>query len=116
MNIEQVARICHEVNKAYCESIGDYSQKSWEAAKEWQRDSARKGVEFSIANPAAPASAQHDAWLRDKEKAGWKFGVVKDPEKKEHPCIVSYDALPIEQRLKDHLFKSVVRAFIEAGS
>jgi hypothetical protein len=114
MDVEQVARVCHDTNKAYCETIGDHSQKSWEEAAEWQRQSAIKGVEFALANPDAPASAQHDAWLADKERDGWKLGPVKDEARKEHPCMVPYDQLPIEQRLKDHLFKAIVRAFVEA--
>ena len=114
MDYTQIARICHETNKAYCETIGDNSQKSWEQAETWQKDSAIEGVYFSIENPSASASAQHDAWLADKKRLGWKYGQVKDPSKKEHPCFVSYEELPIEQRLKDHLFKAVVRAFVEA--
>lgn len=113
LNIEQIARICHETNRAYCQSIGDDSQKSWEEAEEWQRDSAMKGVKFSLENPHASASAQHDSWLAQKEQDGWKYGPVKDAEKKEHPCFVPYEQLPLEQRLKDHLFKGIVRAFRE---
>lgn len=114
MKIEQVARVCHETNRAYCESIGDNTQKSWEQAEEWQRQSAIKGVEFALANPTAPASAQHEAWLNDKAKDGWKYGTVKDATKKEHPCCVPYDELPVEQRIKDYLFKHVVAAFVQA--
>jgi RyR domain len=114
MNVLQIARICHETNRAYCQSIGDESQKMWEVADQWQRDSAIKGVEFSLANPDAPASANHESWLVEKESTGWKYGPVKDAEKKEHPCFVPYSELPVEQRLKDHLFKAVVRAFREA--
>ena len=47
MNIEQVAKVCHETNKAYCETVGDASQKSWNEAEEWQRQSAIKGVQFA---------------------------------------------------------------------
>lgn len=115
MNIEQVARICHETNKAYCDSIGDPSQKSWDEAEQWQRDSAINGVKFSIDNPAAPASAQHDAWLADKARDGWKFGTIKNADAKEHPCMVPYEQLPQEQRLKDHLFKGIVRSFQESA-
>ncbi|MGA2041113.1 MAG: RyR domain-containing protein [Bryobacteraceae bacterium] len=115
MNVEQIARVCHETNASFCHSIGDHSQKSWDEAEEWQRQSAIAGVEFALANPGAPASAQHDAWLADKERDGWKFGAVKDPAKKEHPCMAPFNELPLEQRIKDHLFISVVRAFVEAG-
>lgn len=34
MNTIDVAQIAHEINKAYCESIGDTSQPSWEEAPE----------------------------------------------------------------------------------
>lgn len=116
MNVEQIGRICHETNRAYCESIGDHTQEPWDEAADWQRASAIKGVEYALNNPGAPASAQHDAWLRDKERDGWKYGAVKDPAAKEHPCIVPYGQLPQEQRLKDHLFKAVVAAFVQAES
>lgn len=111
MNIEQVARIAHETNRAYCESIGDMSQKPWLEAEQWQRDSAVKGVEYKLANPNAQPSAQHEAWLMDKVEAGWVYGPIKDASKKEHPCMVNYDQLPEEQRLKDSLFVAIVEAF-----
>lgn len=73
-----------------------------------QRESCRKGVEFCIANPDAPPSANHDSWLNEKRAAGWTYGPVKDPEKKEHPCFVPYAELPTEQKAKDHIFKAIV--------
>lgn len=118
MNIEQVARICHETNRAYCQTIGDDSQPAWEVAPEWQRASAIKGVQFHVAAHAKgetpAASASHDSWLEEKRAAGWTFGPVKDADKKEHPCFVPYDELPIDQRLKDYLFGHVVGAFVQA--
>src|SRR5437879_1359495 len=42
--VEQVAKICHEANRAYCETIGDNSQPTWEKAPQWQKDSAINGV------------------------------------------------------------------------
>jgi hypothetical protein len=111
INIEQVARIAHETNKAFCDSIGDTSQKHWDDAEQWQRDSAIKGVQYALDNPNSPASAQHDSWCTDKWANGWSYAVVKDPINKTHPCLVPYNQLPVEQRLKDHLFKAVVKAF-----
>ena len=103
-----IARICHESNRAYCEAIGDSTQKPWDLAEEWQKESAIKGVDFAVKNPNLPDSSQHDSWLADKEKDGWVYGPVKDPSKKQHPCMVPYDQLPIEQRRKDALFKGIV--------
>ena len=115
MNVEQIARICHETNRAYCETIGDHSQKPWEEAEEWQRQSAITGVNFTLANPAAPASAQHEAWMKSKLDDGWVYGPEKDPAKKQHPCIVPYEDLPVEQRTKDYLFRGIVSAFLSVA-
>jgi hypothetical protein len=38
------ARAAHEANRAYCGALGDWSQPSWDAAPQWQKDSARNGV------------------------------------------------------------------------
>lgn len=108
MRVSDVARICHEANKALCESQNDMSQKPWKDAEPWQIDSAIKGVEFNLANPDAPASASHESWLAEKEATGWKYGKIKDADAKEHPCFVPYDQLPPEQQAKDHLFKAIV--------
>lgn len=110
MNIIEVAKITHEANRAYCQTLGDRSQVPWEDAPQWQRDSAIKGVEFNLANPDAPASASHDSWLEEKRRDGWKYGEVKNPEAKEHPCFVPYEELPEAQKAKDYLFKGIVLA------
>jgi hypothetical protein len=109
-SIEGIARVCHEVNRAICEAAGDASQRPWNEAEQWQRDSAVQGVHFAINNPDATASAQHEAWMADKRADGWTCGSVKDATAKTHPCMVPYDQLPFEQRVKDHAFKAVVRA------
>lgn len=120
MNIEQIARIAHETNRAYCESIGDASQPQWENAPDWQRQSAINGVRFHLdahgrGEQPAP-SASHDSWLAEKRADGWTYGPVKNAEKREHPCFVPYDELPVEQRLKDYLFGNVVAAFARASA
>jgi hypothetical protein len=116
VNVVQVAKVAHETNRAYCVTIGDGSQKPWSAAEQWQRDSAIKGVQYAIDHPDGPPSAQHDAWTADKLADGWVYGPVKDADAKTHPCLVPYDALPVEQRIKDYLFVAVVAAFVRAGA
>lgn len=106
----KIARVCHEANRALCESFGDHSQRPWDEAEAWQRDSAVKGVEFRLTHPDASESAQHDAWMKDKLEQGWKHGPVKDPVAKEHPCLVPFDQLPPEQRAKDAIFCAIVDA------
>lgn len=110
MNVYSIAIVCHQANKAWCEVNGDHSQKDWETAEQWQRESAIKGVEFAISNPDAGDSAQHDAWSNEKVNGGWVYGPVKDTNKKTHPCLVPFDQLPEFQRKKDALFRAVVNA------
>ena len=112
MSISRVdaAKICHQANKALCETIYDNSQVDWEKAPEWQKESAIKGVSFCIDNPDAPPSANHDSWLKEKSDNGWVYGEVKDADKKTHPCCVPFEKLPPKQQAKDYLFKAIVKS------
>ena len=107
-SLEFIARAAHEINRAYCAALGDNSQPAWEDAPEWQRTSAINGVRFHIENPDAGPDASHVAWMAEKQATGWKYGPIKDAERKEHPCMVSYADLPVTQRAKDYLFRAVV--------
>lgn len=104
----KLARICHTVNRAYCQAIGDDSQPTWIEAPAWQRDSAIEGVMFHMENPDAGPEGSHVNWMKNKVADGWSYGEVKDEGAKTHPCMVRYDDLPAEQRVKDALFVSIV--------
>lgn len=108
--IYQIAKICHNVNKAYCESQNDFSQHTWEDAPEWQKSSAINGVKYHLENDVTPEMS-HESWLKQKLDEGWVYGKVKDAEAKTHPCIMRYEELPKYQRTKDSLFKAVVDSF-----
>jgi len=112
MKVSEVAKIAHQASKAYCEVLGDMSQADWEEAPDWQKESVENGVLFVLGNPSVSPEASHENWLRLKEKEGWVYGPVKNAEKKEHPCMLPYAALPEEQRIKDVLFCSIVRTLI----
>jgi hypothetical protein len=111
--VEACARAAHEANRAYCIAIGDTSQTSWDDAPDWQKTSARNGVRGVLVEQNGPRES-HASWLAEKEATGWKYGPVKDPEKKEHPCFVPYDKLPPEQREKDEVFVKTVWAVAHA--
>lgn len=108
LTIENIAKICHEANKAYCRTQGDYSQPSWRLAPDWQRESAINGVKFHLDSPESSPEDSHNNWLKEKEKDGWVYGPEKNPEKKEHPCMVPYSKLPENQRAKDYLFSGII--------
>jgi hypothetical protein len=110
MNPEQIARIAHEVNRAYCQALGDNTQPMWEDAPDWQRASVIAGVALHTQNPWAGPEASHACWLEEKQRAGWRYGLKKDPVAKTHPCMVDFVALPVDQRAKDFIFRAVVLA------
>lgn len=110
--VTEAARIAHEVNRAYCQALGDDSQPSWEDAPNWQLESAITGVQFHLDNPTAGPEASHMAWLRQKHADGWTYGPVKDSAAKTHPCYVPFHELPREQQAKDYLFRAVVHAVL----
>lgn len=116
MTVEDIAKIAHQANKAYCEALGDTSQTDWEQAPEWQRTSAIKGVEFHLANPDATDSASHDSWLAEKRATGLAYGDVKDAEAKTHPCFLPFDELPKTQQLKDAQFRAIANVFRDSVS
>jgi hypothetical protein len=106
--VVNVAKAAHEINRAYCQSIGDNSQVPWDEAPEWQKKSAISGVKLHKDGNHGP-EVSHEAWMQEKLDAGWVHGEVKDPEKKTHPCLVSFAELPVEQKSKDYIFRAVVR-------
>lgn len=112
-DIERIARLCHEVNRIYCVSLGDTSQVPWEEASDHQKQSVRQGVIFLMSNRAATPKNSHESWMRAKVEAGWVWGPEKNEVTKTHPCMIPYEELPEEQRRKDDFFHTIVRGCIQ---
>ncbi len=110
MERAEIARVAHEVNRAYCQALGDVSQPAWEDAPDWQKDSAMNGVNLHIEHPDAGPQASHESWMAQKIAEGWTYGPAKRPDLKQHHCMVPFDQLPREQQAKDYLFRAVVHA------
>lgn len=113
--IAKIARLAHQLNKEYCETfMDDHSQPEWEDAPEWQKESAVAGVKNILVNPECTPEDSHKSWYDFKKKNGWKFGPVKDAEKKEHPCMVPYSELPEGQKVKDALYSNTVKILLRS--
>jgi hypothetical protein len=107
----ELARIAHEVNRAYCQGIGDNSQPAWADAPDWQKQSAVTGVRLHMSGDHGP-QASHESWMAEKIADGWVFGPQKDPALKTHPCIMPFADLPVMQQAKDFIFRGVVKSLI----
>ena len=111
-SVTEIAKIAHEANRAYCETIGDYSQDTWTCCEQWQRDSAINGVKAIGAEIVTRPEQSHENWLKEKEETGWVWGPDKVPSKKLHPCMVPFDKLSKNQQMKDRLFFTIVTTLL----
>ena len=106
--IEKIAYMCHQANKAWCEAHKDYSEVDWANIPKWHKDSLVAGVEFRIANPHAGVAKMHNKWYSHKTENGWKYGKVKNIKKKIHPMLIGYQFLSEMERMKTPIFCSMV--------
>lgn len=106
----RVARVMHEAVRAWQKANGQPASPPWSKAPTWMKTASREAVLWRLANPDAPASAQHGQWLSEKKAAGWRYGKVKDGLRKTHPLMVAYRDLPVVERRKDRLVAAVVGA------
>jgi cytochrome c1 len=114
LTVEDIAKACHEVNRAFCASFNDPVPPPWDEAPDWQKQSVIAGVQNVMDNDAdkekyVSARDNHDKWMERKLRDGWTYGPIKDPEKKQHPDLLPFDSLPKEQQAKDRLFLATVR-------
>lgn len=110
MTIENIAQVVHEINKAFCESLGDHSLLSWEQTSNDIKDIVISGVRFHLEYPFASADASHNNWMAQKIAQGWVYGPVKDAVRKQHPSIAPFDQLSLPERQKDVLVMQTVHS------
>jgi len=106
--IDEIGRVCHEANRAYCIVNNDQALPEWDLLEESYRESTRIGV-HAVLEGSTPKES-HQNWMKERLYQGWKFGPVLDRERKVHPNLIPYDELPVNQKIKDHLFVNIVKA------
>lgn len=106
----EIARVAHEVNAAYCRSIGDDSQLSWDDASDELKASCLAGVTMNLENSEATPESNHESWMKERLENDWILGDEKSEELKTHPLLIPYDELPVEQRAKDYIFKALINS------
>ena len=101
-----IARTIHEGMRAYQAALNEPVAPPWDDAG-WMQDSSREAVEFALSNPTP--GAQHEAWVRSKERDGWVYGAVKDESAKTHPSLRPFEELSETERTKDALLIGIVQ-------
>jgi hypothetical protein len=111
--IDCCTKAAHEVVRAFCEAMRDFSHLPWEATPEDLKTVARQAT-IGIATADHNAEQSHIGWVAIKRAQGWKFGPTKNEKLKEHPCLVEWSKLPFEQQVKDELWVSTVKNLMGA--
>lgn len=97
LHVIDVARICHETNRAYRKFLGESDSGAWGDVAEEKRQSAIRGVQFAIDNPRLTPGQSHDRWMEEAVNAG-------------HINMKPFHELDSEQQAKDAIFLGVVNA------
>jgi hypothetical protein len=40
----------------------------------------------------------HEVWAESRIRGAWRYGVTRNEERKEHPCLIPYEELPESER------------------
>lgn len=106
---EEVARICHEANRALQNANQDpLPSVPWDAESEEIKASTVAGV--MAARQGIMPRESHDRWIKARAAQGWAYGPEKDPVRRTHPNMVRYEDLPESEQVKDRLFIAIITA------
>jgi hypothetical protein len=110
--LDEIAAACHAGTWFLQLSDGATSTPSpcFAETPEWAQESTRDSVRAVLAGVTPEQLWQH--WAEAKRLAGWKYGEVKDPVAKTHPCLVdNYAQLSAYEHYKDRVFTGLVQIY-----
>jgi|SRR3990167_9548561 len=113
MRNDEIARVCYAANKALGAILGEGRGLSWDECGVEKKVSFMNGVRYALADPWKMSPQRiHEEWMVDKMVKGWKYGLEEKVEGDihYHPCMLNWEDLPPEQKLKDVLFLAIVNA------
>lgn len=107
--LEEIARVCHEANRAMQYIQGDpCPSQPWDNESTILRNALINAVRLMRMNYSNEEI--HQEWCDRYREEGWTCGPVKDSDQHTHPCLVPYCELPREQRHKTEVIRGIVFA------
>ncbi len=104
----------------------EYRESNRNQAKQYQEYMKHIGLQIvTREEPGAPireldasdvedlAEKEHERWMKEKERAGWRYGPVRDDEHKFHPDMVPWSQLPDDVREVDRMFIRAIPQTLE---
>lgn len=115
MNIEQLAEICHEIDRAllnagpqFSVTAPDEELQLWPNTPPLYRDELMLFVQ-NILDGISVADA-HERWVLDRRNHGWGFGEFYAPYK-QHPNLLDFDQIATLARARLLVRAAVVKLF-----
>lgn len=105
--LEEIARVCHEANRAMQHIQNDPAPSlPWDAESDLVRKAAVNLIRMVCMGHTNEQI--HSEWCDRYREEGWRCGPVKDAALKTHPCLMPYYDLPPLQRHKTEVIRSIV--------
>jgi hypothetical protein len=108
--ISKIAKVCHQAEKSFAESLGDNSMVNWEESSLKIKEDTESKVISVINKENVLAEDLHIQWLDERIEEGWSYGSSIDYKKKTHPNMLPFSELEEYERKKYFLFVSIVKS------
>lgn len=96
---EDLARICHEAHLALRIGLNDSADDAhFDALPQWRKDLVTG--EVRMIREGRSHAEVHQAWADRLREQGWRWGIYRDVQLKQHPNLVPYDDLPVSEKAK----------------
>lgn len=116
MTPEEIARVAHATNVAYCEVRGLDRKEAWDDTDPQIRQGTTAAVRQTLMKPDISPDESHAAWMKDRAEAGWVYDKEYSVVRRTHPNMRPYHYLSVEEKTKDALFLAIVRACVSVAA
>jgi RyR domain len=103
-------------NRRFAEGIGEKLEAAGCALRPTSRGESSQPFRFTDPEVEELARIEHERWMSDLLRDGWRWGTVKDAATKEHPLLVPWSELSEDDRDKDRdAVRSLPGVLMRAG-
>jgi hypothetical protein len=88
-------------NRRFAEGIEEKLEAAGCALRPASAGESSEPFRFTDREVEELARIEHERWMSDLVRDGWRWGAVKDPATKEHPLLVPWSELSEDERDKD---------------